>query len=68
MHMQTKPNTVWHSYAKVKSGIAYGIITKRVDGVEVLTLKNAYSDRKQAKKAANIECQRLVRETSYAPR
>lgn len=67
MHIQTKPNTVWHSYAKVKAGISYGIITKRVDGVEVLTLKNAYNDRKQAKKAANIECQRLARETSHAP-
>ena len=65
MHIQAKPNTVWHSYAKVKSGIAYGIITKRVDGVAVLTLKNAYNDRKQAKKAANIECQRLVKETSH---
>ena len=62
MHIQTKPNTVWHSYAKVKAGIADGIITKRVDGVAVLALKNAYNDRKQAKKAANIECQRLARE------
>lgn len=62
MHIQTKSNTVWHSYAKVKAGIAYGIIIKRVDGVAVLTLKQPYSDRKRAKKAANIECQRLARE------
>lgn len=62
MHIQPKPNTVWHSYAKVKSGIAYGIITKQVDGDVVLTLKQPYNDRKQAKKAANIECQRLARE------
>ena len=65
MHIQAKPNTVWHSYAKVKAGVAYGIITKRVDGVAVLTLKNVYPDRKQAKKAVNIECQRLVRETTH---
>lgn len=62
MHVQTNKNTVWHSYAKVKAGIAYGIITKRVDGVPVLTLKQAYPDRKQAKKASNIECQRLAKE------
>lgn len=67
MHIQTNKNTIWHSYAKVKAGIAYGIITKRVEGVVVLTLKQPYNDRKQAKKAANIECQRLVKETSYAP-
>ena len=65
MHVQTNKNTVWHSYAKVKAGIAYGIITKRVDGVPVLTLKQPYNDRKQAKKAANIECQRLAKEISH---
>lgn len=62
MHIQTKPNTVWHSYAKVKAGIAYGIISKRVDGVLVLTLKQVYNDRKQAKKASDFECQRLAQE------
>lgn len=62
MHIQANKNTLWHSYAKVKSGIAYAIITKRVDGVLVLTLKQSYNDRKQAKKAANIECQRLAKE------
>lgn len=65
MHIQASKSTVWHSYAKVKAGVAYGIITKRVDGVAVLTLKNVYPDRKQAKKAVNIECQRLVRETTH---
>ena len=59
MHIQAKPNTVWHSYAKVKAKVCYGIITKRVDGVIVLTLKNIYATRKEAKKAVNIECQRL---------
>ena len=62
MHIQAKPNTLWHSYAKVKAGIAYGIITKRVDGVPVLTLKQVYNDRKQAKKPSNIECKRLAQE------
>ena len=62
MHIQANPNTVWHSYAKVKAGIAYGIITKRVGGVPVLTLKQVYNDRKQANKASNIECQRLAKE------
>jgi hypothetical protein len=65
MHIQTNKATVWHSYAKVKAGVAYGIITKRVDGVVTLTLKNVYPDRKQAKKAVNIECQRLTKETSH---
>lgn len=64
MHIQAQPNTVWHSYTKVKAGIAYGIITKRVDGVVVLTLKNVYNDRKQAKKVVNIDCQRLAKEIS----
>lgn len=63
MHIQNQPSTVWHSYTKVKSGVAYGIITKRVNGVAVLTLKQAYTDRKQAKKAANAECQRLSMES-----
>ena len=59
MHIQPNNTTVWHSYAKVKAKVCYGIITKRVNGVIVLTLKNIYATRKEAKKAVNIECQRL---------
>ena len=62
MYIQAKPDIVWHSYTKVRAGITYGIITKRVNGVPVLTLKQVFSDRKQAKKASDFECQRLAKE------
>jgi hypothetical protein len=65
MHIQSTPDTVWHSYAKVRSGVVYGIITKRVNGVAVLTLKQVFTDRKQAKKASDFECQRLAKEISH---
>lgn len=61
MHL-AKANTVWHSYTKVKAGKCYGIITKRVDGVVVQTLKEAFSTRKDAKKAINIICKQLAEE------
>jgi len=58
MHI-TKANTIWHSYTKVKAGKCYGIITKRVDGVVVLTVKDIYPTRKEAKKAIVDGCKRL---------
>ena len=54
MHIATT-NTVWHSYTKVKAGKCYGIITKRVDGVVVQTIKDVYATRKDAKKAITIK-------------
>lgn len=62
MHIQATPDIVWHSYTKVRAGITYGIISKRVNGVPVLTLKQVFKDRKQAKKASDFECQRLATE------
>ena len=62
MHIQATPETVWHSYTKVRAGITYGIITKRVNGVPVLTFKQVFTDRKQAKKALDFKCQRLAKE------
>lgn len=62
MHIQATPDTVWHSYTKVRAGITYGIISKRVNGVPVLTLKQVFTDRKQAKRASDFECQRLAQE------
>lgn len=61
MHLQPNKSIVWHAYAKVKAGVAYGIITKRVEGVVTLTVKNTYNTRKEAKRAVNIECQRLAK-------
>jgi hypothetical protein len=61
MHIANN-NTVWHSYTKVKAGKCYGIITKRVDGVVVLTVKETFSTRKDAKKAVNIVCKQLAEE------
>lgn len=59
MHIANN-NTVWHSYTKVKAGKCYGIITKRVDGVVVLTVKDIYPTRKDAKTALKIKCKQLA--------
>ena len=61
MHSADK-NTVWHSYAKVRAGICYGIITKRVDGVVVLSIKETFKTRKDAKRLSALECKRLIKE------
>ena len=61
MHI-SKANIIWHSYTKVKAGKCYGIITKRVDGVVVMTLKETFSTRKDAKKAVTIICKQLAKE------
>lgn len=61
MHI-AKTNTVWHSYTKVRAGVCYGIITKRVDGVVVQTLKDTFATRKDAKKAITIVCKQLAEE------
>jgi hypothetical protein len=61
MHIANN-NTVWHSYTKVKAGKCYGIITKRVDGVVVQTIKDVYPTRKDAKKAVKIVCKQLAEE------
>ena len=63
MHIANN-NTVWHSYTKVKAGKCYGIITKRVDGVVVLTVKDIYPTRKDAKKAVTDGCKRLASMTA----
>lgn len=59
MHI-AKANTVWHCYTKVKAGVCYGIITKRVDGVVVQTLKETFSTRKDAKKAIIVVFKQLA--------
>ena len=61
MHI-AKANTVWHSYTKCKAGKCYGIITKRVDGVVVQTVKDLYPTRKDARTALRIKYKQLVSE------
>lgn len=61
MHI-AKANTVWHSYTKVKAGKCYGIITKRVDGVVALVIKDVYATRKDASKAIKIVCKQIAEE------
>ena len=61
MHSADK-DTVWHSYAKVRSGKCYGIITKRVAGVVVLSIQETFKTRKDAKRLSALECQRLIKE------
>lgn len=57
-------NTVWHCYTKCKLGICYGIITKHVDGVEVLAIKDSYATRKVAKQMAMKKCKQLAKEAT----
>jgi len=55
---------VWHCYTKCRLGIYYGIITKHVDGVEVLVVKESYATRKVAKQMAIKKCKQLAKETT----
>lgn len=59
MHI-AKANAVWHCYTKVKAGVCYGIITKRVDGVVEFTVKETFSTRKDAKKAITVVFKQLA--------
>ncbi len=59
MHIANN-STVWHSYTKVKAGITYGVITKRVDGVVVYAVKDTYPTRKDAKKMVSIKIKQLA--------
>lgn len=63
MHI-AKANTVWHCYTKCRLGIYYGIITKHVDGVEVLVIKDSYATRKGAKLIAIKKCKQLAKEAT----
>ena len=54
--------TVWHCYTKCRLGIFYGIITKHVDGVEVLAIKDSYATRKVAKQMSTKKCKQLAKE------
>ncbi len=62
MHIATNTTTVWHSYTKVKAGKCYGIITKRVEGVVALEIKQVFATRKDAKTISNNVCQQLAKE------
>lgn len=62
MHTSQNNNTVvWHSYTKCKNGVAYGIITKRINNIVVLNICDVYATRKAAQKSITISLKQLTK-------